>query len=268
MPASLVSGSTLRLVATYSKSENDHWTLAYEDLQGLTSLLASTVSQLVVQEPSLMGGWSDRSTLSISSGSLSVRSLLRNGRVVFPAGTTLQSVETAPQSFLCTEATHSRLGNLLATASTLDSISIEAATGDTLTLAFTADSTSTAGEDCFFKVLVPGAAAGSRAHGQPRMPGGPDLPTEFALHSAHPNPFSRATSMRFDLPRASEVRIEIFDVQGRHIATLTSGRIEAGRHAAEWNGSTESGGHAAAGIYLCRMKAGAFTAQKRISLLP
>ena len=266
-PATLTSGSALRLVAEYVKGESAHWTLAYRDLSGDAPLREATASQLAVQEPS-SGGWATRSILSVSPGPLGVRSLLHTGRVVFPAGTSLQSIEPAPQSFLCSEVAHSTLGDLLATSSALDSVSIEAARGDSLTLAFTSDTSSTAGEDFFFKVLVPGTVEQSRVHSLPRVPTGPDLPTQFALHSAHPNPFSRATSLRFDLPRASDVRIEVFDVQGRRVATLTNGRVEAGRHAAEWNGTTESGGHAAAGVYLCRMRAGDFTAQKRIALLP
>ena len=268
VPASLTSGSTVRLVATYSKGEESLWTIRYQDLQGESAVLETTASQLVVQEPLTPGGWSDRTALSMSSGNLGVRSLLRGGRVVFPAGTTLESVETAPLSFLCTSATHSRLGDLLATSSALDSVSIEAATGDSLMLTFTPDSASTAGDDCFFKVLIPGSAERSRIHAQPRVPTSSERPTEFALHSAHPNPFSNATSLRFDLPRASDVRIEVFDIQGRRVATLTNGMAEAGRHAVTWDGLTEHGGRAAAGVYLCRMKAGDFTAQKRISLLP
>lgn len=265
VPASLGSASTLRLVATYLKGEVDRWTVSYEDLQGQTSLLAATGSQVLVQEPLASGGWNDRSILSISPGSLGVRSLLRNGRVVFPAGTTLQSIEAAPQSFLCTEATHSRLGNLLATGSPLDSVSLSSSTGDSLTLAFAPDTSSTAGEDHFFSVLVPGGSEAS--HARPQVRTTPGLPTSFALYSAHPNPFSRSTSIRFDLPRPANVRVEVFDIQGRRVTSLVNEVREAGRHSATWSGATTSG-RAAAGVYVVRMRAGEFTAEKRISLLP
>jgi len=266
VPATLTSGSTLRLVASCSKGEAERWTIGYQDLQGDASLLESTASGLVVQEAIASGSWSNRSILSVASGDLSTRALLRSGRVVFPAGTTLQSIEAAPRGFLCTEATHSRVGNLLATGNTLDSVSIEASMGDTLTLAFSPDTSSTEGEDHFFTVLVPNGSEASHSRPAPRV--SPDLPAVFALHSAHPNPFSRSTSIRFDLPRPSDVRIEVFDVQGRRIAVVTNARYEAGRQLVRWTGDTDGGGRAAAGIYLCRMKAGAFESEKRMTLLP
>jgi len=266
VPATMTSASTLRLVASCTRGEADHWTITYQDFQGDAALLDTTASRLVVQERLASGGWSDRSVLAISSGDLSVRSLLRSGRVIFPAGTTLQSIESAPQSFLCTEATHSRLGNLLATGTALDSVSIESSMGDTLTLAYSPDSSSTAGEDHFFTVLVPGGSQAS--HSRPEARTASDLPTVFMLQSAHPNPFSRSTSIRFDLPRPSDVRIDVFDVQGRRIATVTSAHYAAGRQAVTWDGQMEGSSRAAPGVYLCRMKAGTFTAEKRMTLLP
>jgi len=95
-----------------------------------------------------------------------------------------------------------------------------------------------------------------------------DLPTEFALHSAHPNPFSRATQIRFDLPRVSRVAIELFDVQGRRVASLINEPREAGRHMVMWDGRSTSGMRAAAGVYLCRMRGEGFEAERRVSLLP
>ena len=95
-----------------------------------------------------------------------------------------------------------------------------------------------------------------------------DLPAEFALHTARPNPFAHATAIRFDLPRASDMKLEVFDVQGRRIATLSSGPRGAGRHMTQWDGRTDSGARAGGGIYLCRMTAGEFHAERRITLLP
>ena len=49
---------------------------------------------------------------------------------------------------------------------------------------------------------------------------------------------------------------------------VTNARYEAGRQLVRWTGDTDGGGRAAAGIYLCRMKAGAFESEKRMTLLP
>ena len=158
-----------------------------------------------------------------------------------------------------------RVGNLLATGSTLDSISLAASAGDTLTLAFTPDTSSTEGEYHFFSVIVPGGSEAS--HARPEVRSTSNLPTSFALYPARPNPFSRSTAIRFDLPRPASVRVEVFDIQGRRVTSLVNEVREAGRHSVVWSGGTALG-RAPAGVYLVRMRAGEFTAEKRISLLP
>lgn len=83
-----------------------------------------------------------------------------------------------------------------------------------------------------------------------------------------PNPFSRETRIWFELRGAAMVRLEIVDVQGRRIAVLLDGVFEGGRHSSRWNGQLSSGGPAPAGVYLCRLVAGPFHAQRAMVLLP
>lgn len=268
VPAELGSeGTTLRLVAEFEKGLTSKWRLNYEDFAADTALLSSTHAQLVVQDP-LVDGWQTRSTFAPSVGHLAVRSLAKDGRIIFPAGASLLAAEVSPVGFHCEQATHSRLGDLLGSSSSLDSVSIEAAQNDTLELVYAPDSTSEGGEDCFLHVLVPAGAEETHARSLRPSPLVLDLPVSFALYPARPNPFSHQTTIRFDLPRPARVQIELFDVQGRRVATLANQSREAGRHSITWDGSTNNGGKAAAGIYLCRMRAGEFTAEKRISLLP
>ena len=107
------------------------------------------------------------------------------------------------------------------------------------------------------------AATAARAQ-QPKEHEAP-LPVAFALHANRPNPFTGSTVLGFDLPRAAEVRLEIFDAQGRRIQRF-AGRYAAGRHDLEWNGMTSAGAHALPGIYLCRMTAGEFRAQSKLTI--
>jgi hypothetical protein len=92
--------------------------------------------------------------------------------------------------------------------------------------------------------------------------GGAALPARFALHPPGPNPASRAATIGFDLPRAAEVAIEVFDVRGRRIATIARGVLPAGRSSATW---TTSG--RAAGVYFVRMRAGEFRATQKLVLV-
>jgi hypothetical protein len=265
-PATLGEQSTtLRLVGTFTRGDQRYWQVAYEDLAGATDLLESSTTGLVVQEAVDGGGWKTRSVIATGGGSIGVRSPIRSGRVIFPAGSSIEGVELEPIGFTCMSATHSRLGSLLGTTETTSSP--EFTQGDTLELAY-GESSGGAGEDCFFRVLAPTTTQSSRAHAQPREGAGAGLPTAFALYPARPNPFSGMTSIRFDLPRPAHVSIEVFDIQGRRLATLADRSQEAGRYSLSWNGSSDRGPRASAGVYLCRMRAGEFTAEKRISLLP
>jgi hypothetical protein len=93
------------------------------------------------------------------------------------------------------------------------------------------------------------------------------VPSAFALAQNHPNPFGTATTIRFDLPKREQVRLEIFDAQGRRVARLANGWYPAGFHAVEWDRRGE-GGRLQPGVYLYRIRAGAFGDQKKLVLLP
>jgi len=95
-----------------------------------------------------------------------------------------------------------------------------------------------------------------------------DLPVRFALRANQPNPFHTSTRLRFDLPVRSPVRIEVFDLAGRRVSTLVDGIQPAGRHSYEWDGAGSRGTRAAAGVYLCRMIAGDFRAQRHLVFVP
>ena len=82
---------------------------------------------------------------------------------------------------------------------------------------------------------------------------GSGLPTEFALHPAHPNPFNPTATLRYDLPQASAVRLAVFDLLGREVARLVDQRVEPGYHQLVWNGRTTGGQEAPSGIYIARL---------------
>ena len=54
------------------------------------------------------------------------------------------------------------------------------------------------------------------------------LPTEFALQGNYPNPFNPTTNIRFDLPEAADVRVEIYDVLGRRVMEMRMDGVQAG----------------------------------------
>jgi predicted outer membrane repeat protein len=98
--------------------------------------------------------------------------------------------------------------------------------------------------------------------GMDDSPGGANLPLKVSLSQNHPNPFNPSTIIQYDLPRAADVRLEIFDILGRRIETLIDARQEAGHHTAIWDGKDNS-----SGIYFYRIKAGDYTETKKMLLL-
>lgn len=74
------------------------------------------------------------------------------------------------------------------------------------------------------------------------------------LDSVFPNPFAENTSLRFSLEkRAERVRIDIYDISGRHIRTVVDGPIPRGIHTAGWDSRDESGARVPPGIYFARL---------------
>lgn len=64
-----------------------------------------------------------------------------------------------------------------------------------------------------------------------------------------PNPFVNSTRIEFNMPEAAPARLDVFDVNGRHVAGLFDGVVPAGPQAVEWSGETARGRRASAGVY-------------------
>lgn len=98
-------------------------------------------------------------------------------------------------------------------------------------------------------------------------PAGGSGPEGSGLLPNFPNPFNPSTSIRFILPVPGRVDVSIFDVSGRIIAVLASGFRPAGPHTVRWNGLDDSGAAVPAGVYFCRMNAGAFSETRKLTLV-
>jgi hypothetical protein len=103
----------------------------------------------------------------------------------------------------------------------------------------------------------------ARGTGQSTTDTGGSAPVAFALEPNLPNPFALRTTVRFALPRASDVRIEVFDLAGRRVRTLVDGPREAGLQSVPF----EPGRDASSGVYFVRMTAGAFEATRKMLYL-
>jgi hypothetical protein len=88
------------------------------------------------------------------------------------------------------------------------------------------------------------------------------MPFRFALEQNYPNPFNPSTTIKFGLPKSSEVRVSVYDMLGREVSVLVNERKDAGVHEVKCDGS-----NLASGVYFYRLQAGDFTQTKRLMLL-
>lgn len=83
-----------------------------------------------------------------------------------------------------------------------------------------------------------------------------EVPSSVILLANHPNPFQGTTTLRFELPEASPVRLVVYDIMGRRVRTLVDDLRSAGSTSVAWDGRNESGRPMASGTYLARLEVG------------
>ena len=92
--------------------------------------------------------------------------------------------------------------------------------------------------------------------------------TSLALRTPSPNPARSASRLAWSQPRAGNARLDVFDVNGRHVRTVTDGVQAAGVHAESWNLADEHGTRVGAGLYFLRLAvAGEPARTQRITVL-
>jgi hypothetical protein len=93
-------------------------------------------------------------------------------------------------------------------------------------------------------------------------------PEQYALGNNYPNPFNPATTIKYALPEAGFVKLEVYNVVGQVVRTLVAGQQNAGRYLVQWNASDDSGRSLSSGIYFYRLQAGSeFLEVKKMLLL-
>lgn len=89
-----------------------------------------------------------------------------------------------------------------------------------------------------------------------------NLPGEYGLYQNYPNPFNPMTTIRYDLPKDSKVRLVIYDITGREVKTLVNKEQKAGKYEVKFNGSS-----LASGVYVYRLQAGEYFKVQKMSLI-
>ncbi len=89
------------------------------------------------------------------------------------------------------------------------------------------------------------------------------LPAELELQQNYPNPFNPVTTINYQVPQHSRVRLEVFDLMGRKVSTLIDGQSQAaGRYSVRFDASS-----LASGTYIYRLSAGRTHLTKKLTLI-
>ncbi|MCI0450682.1 MAG: T9SS type A sorting domain-containing protein [Chlorobi bacterium] len=85
---------------------------------------------------------------------------------------------------------------------------------------------------------------------------------KFMLYSNYPNPFNPVTSIKFDVPIETSVKLIIYDALGREVTVLVNGKLKPGSHSVTWNAE----GYAS-GIYFYKLESEEFTEIRKMVLM-
>jgi hypothetical protein len=87
-------------------------------------------------------------------------------------------------------------------------------------------------------------------------------PGSFGLQQNYPNPFNPTTVISYSLPRRVHVTLDVYDMLGVKVGTLSEGVEEAGMHSVEFDGSA-----LASGVYYYRLQADEYSEAKKLLLI-
>lgn len=94
-----------------------------------------------------------------------------------------------------------------------------------------------------------------------------NIPGAFQVYQNFPNPFNPSTTIRYSIPEAANVSINIYDINGKLISTLIDNRQNAGAHEVSWNGRNSTGLQMVSGVYLYKVQAGNLSRISKMILL-
>jgi hypothetical protein len=93
------------------------------------------------------------------------------------------------------------------------------------------------------------------------------IPDEYSLHHNYPNPFNPSTTIMYDIPKAGNTRVLIYDLLGREVVTLVNQDLDAGFYNARWDGRNQNGESVSAGMYFYHLQSGPYRKSLKMLLV-
>ncbi len=94
----------------------------------------------------------------------------------------------------------------------------------------------------------------------------PVIPAVTELRSIYPNPFNPTAIVSYNMAKAGNVTITVFNVKGEKVRNLVNESKSAGTFQVSWNGNDENGSSCTSGIYYVKMTAGKYTTTQKVVL--
>jgi len=92
-------------------------------------------------------------------------------------------------------------------------------------------------------------------------------PPQKMLSQNYPNPFNPSTTIKFNLPKTSNVKLDVYNIKGQHVRTLENGLLNQGVHSVVWNGTDDNNQNVASGVYFYRLTANGQSETKKMLLM-
>jgi hypothetical protein len=93
------------------------------------------------------------------------------------------------------------------------------------------------------------------------------IPTDFTMSQNYPNPFNPQTRIDYQLPKAANVNISVYNTIGQLVATLVDEVKTPGYYSVSWNATDQNGLRVSSGVYIARMVSNNYSMSKKIVLL-
>jgi len=93
------------------------------------------------------------------------------------------------------------------------------------------------------------------------------LPSTYELYQNFPNPFREQTTIKYQIPTESNVRITIYNATGQLVRTLIDGEKKAGEYTTVWDGRNNRGEKVLSGSYFYQIEAGDYRSPKKMILV-
>ncbi len=90
------------------------------------------------------------------------------------------------------------------------------------------------------------------------------IPSAYILYQNFPNPFNPQTTIRYEIPRSGNVRLQVYDILGQPVRTLVEVRQKAGDYTVVWDGKNNDGERSASGVYFYQIISENFSDVKKM----